>query len=147
MPIMSAAPIKSMVARPASAATRKGRMRERADEVRVKSRSEICAFREVMRSAGQRPNSAATASDTRHVKPRTAASIPTWSIRGMKVGFDWTRTRSANHANPLPSNAPQDASSALSVSIWLTRRERDAPSARRTAPSNPHAPESACYRA
>ena len=37
--IMSAAPIKSMVARPASAATRKGRKPERADEVRVKSRS------------------------------------------------------------------------------------------------------------
>jgi hypothetical protein len=44
----------------------------------------------------------------------------------MKVGFDWTRARGANHANPLPSKAPQ-AASTLSVSICLTRRERDAP--------------------
>ncbi len=63
------------------------------------------------------------------------ASTATSASRGMSIGGNRTNSATPIAANPTPTAAPSDARSRLSVSSCLTRRDRLAPIAARSATS------------
>src|SRR5256884_4787724 len=86
------------------------------------------------RRAGARPSRTPTSIATRNVKKRTRESVPASRIIVPLLALEISAMSACvpQFAKTNPRSPPSADISALSVSNWRIRRERDAPMARRT---------------